>query len=1194
MSVVVVNVSSGSTTTTLPLISSVPGAMITIKDSGSASASNTITIVPTAGNTFEIGTYVINSPLGYITFLGIGTRWRVIASTYPNVPLYTSTVVTPGVLPPANATINILTAGQATLGNTTVASLAAGPTTLNTVSTIGQAAFFSSVQVQGGLSVFSSITARNINFTGILTSNGTTFTGGSAPGINSAGSIGINSASNASYSLLVTGNQSNTGTLQVAGATTLVNSSNTGTLGVAGLTTLSSNLVLPLGTVGVGVVSAHSFTTEPNLVNLINNAPTNGMGQTTGFPGLATWTASNQQPLQISGYNGINFVGGRGNWAEGASHMCVVDGLVGIRTRDPQQALDVSGNIRASGTLGVAGTTTLSNTSNTGTLGVAGTTTLSNTSNTGTLGVAGTTTLTNTSNTGTLGVAGTTTLTNTSNTGTLGVAGTTTLTNTSNTGTLGVAGTTTLTNTSNTGTLGVAGTTTLTNTSNTGTLGVAGATTLTNTSNTGTLGVAGYTTLSSNLTIGSGAAGSATLIRLNMNVGNINWSYLCATESLGDVSLAANCYTSNLLWYPVNTAGSYSFISTRQGAIKFWCGNNGSLPNNGTFPYVGAGATDSSLTATMSLTASGMTVTNTSNTGTLGVAGAVTFGGTLNTGNVTIGTASSAETRLSINTSNGTWVNFFPTVTGGGVSARAWDLFYYPGAGGILSVWSIQPQSNLFYTNLNFQTPSNITANRYEANGGSMPARTGGVFNRGNDGASSSYQSINWIPGPYESGSNWNRYDNGQGACGVVCSGQTGEARIEFFVINAPSGSNAPTRVGFFNSSGFSVNGDIRSSNINLITPSVGSWVINSVEDNTIKNRIWFSYANSGVGSATIYNAPFNSTASSNLSHIFRYNETDLMRIANNGTVNFTGSIGVGTSSPVCPLHVVSSNSFSQSASGYYYGGTVNTGVVPSAGTEPLSIKADHIIWTARHFLVQSDIRVKKNIIPVTDSLDIVNNLNVVSFDYIEYTNPSVKYGLIAQEVKEVCPDAVHRTTDYIPSVLRLATYEKTENVTIRTPIEHGFIVNDNIKMYINQDGNPDTRDFEYTTEVLEVLSATEFVVKPWDNFELGQDLFIYGKLVDDFLGIDKPLIGLIAAGACKVLSGQVTAQSSTITSLQTDSLTQSLTITSLQTDILTQSSTITSLQTNAEAQSSTITSLQTIIDSQASTITAILEKYPV
>jgi len=49
------------------------------------------------------------------------------------------------------------------------------------------------------------------------------------------------------------------------------------------------------------------------------------------------------------------------------------------------------------------------------------------------------------------------------------------------------------------GTTNLGGQTTLTNSSNTGTLGVAGQTTLTNSSNTGTLGVAGQTTTSSNL-----------------------------------------------------------------------------------------------------------------------------------------------------------------------------------------------------------------------------------------------------------------------------------------------------------------------------------------------------------------------------------------------------------------------------------------------------------------------------------------------------------------------------------------------------------------------------------------------------------------------------------------------------------------------------------------------------------------------
>jgi hypothetical protein len=75
---------------------------------------------------------------------------------------------------------------------------------------------------------------------------------------------------------------------------------------------------------------------------------------------------------------------------------------------------------------------------------------------------------------------------------------------------------------------------------------------------------------------------------------------------------------------------------------------------------------------------------------------------------------------------------------------------------------------------------------------------------------------------------------------------------------------------------------------------------------------------------------------------------------------------------------------------------------------------------------------------------------------------------------------------------------------------------------------------------------------------------------VDDFLSVDKPLIGLIAAGACKVLSGKVST-------LQLES-SQLSTITGEQ---------VSTLQTEVQSQASTIAGLQ-------ATITTILEKYPV
>ena len=120
----------------------------------------------------------------------------------------------------------------------------------------------------------------------------------------------------------------------------------------------------------------------------------------------------------------------------------------------------------------------------------------------------------------------------------------------------------------------------------------------------------------------------------------------------------------------------------------------------------------------------------------------------------------------------------------------------------------------------NMTVSGNITANRYEANGGNMTARTGGVYNRGNDNYSSCYQSINWIPGNYAFGVNWNIYDTvDQGAAGIVCGAQVNNAIIEFWLINNPSGSNPPIRKGYFNNDGFFAT----SKNFSIEHPTVSS-----------------------------------------------------------------------------------------------------------------------------------------------------------------------------------------------------------------------------------------------------------------------------------------------------------------------------------------------------------------------------------
>ena len=585
-----------------------------------------------------------------------------------------------------------------TFSTLTVSSLNTNILNASTLSTVGQAAFYSSVQIQGSLSVFSSITARNINFTGILTSNGTTFSG-APPGINSAGSIGINSASNASYSLLVTGNQSNTGTLQVAGTTTLSNSSNTGTLGVAGAVTFGGTLNtggnLTIATTSSARTDVYINTSSGQWANvyatvndgiwtarswdLVYYPQSGGAFQVWDINPQSNLFYTNlnfQTPSNISAGGGITASGNSGSisilgtGAGQTSPICVTGGgvtlgqffglplIYGNSVTNPLLLQGSNGNVgilnnNLQVTAGIIYTQSLAtgwaitsfsdswprigfyqgdatvfniNDSTKKFIFARNNNEVASINGNGGIG-ASTITVGNFNNVAWNAASrGEVRCTGNGTTGiSIDPANNRIWSYNWDLGTIQpltiLATLVSLSNTSNTGTLGVAGTTTLTNTSNTGTLGVAGTTTLTNTSNTGTLGVAGYTTLASNVTIGSGLGGvgtTNTLIRLNQFVANTNWAYLCSTDGLGDVSLGANCYTSNGSWYRVNYAGGFSFVSARQGSIKFWCGAPGAISEPGN--------TDTSLTAIMSLNTGGLTVTNTSNTGTLGVAGNVTIG----------------------------------------------------------------------------------------------------------------------------------------------------------------------------------------------------------------------------------------------------------------------------------------------------------------------------------------------------------------------------------------------------------------------------------------------------------------------------------------------------------------------------------------------------------------------------------------
>ena len=180
-------------------------------------------------------------------------------------------------------------------------------------------------------------------------------------------------------------------------------------------------------------------------------------------------------------------------------------------------------------------------------------------------------------------------------------------------------------------------------------------------------------------------------------------------------------------------------------------------------------------------------------------------------------------------------------------------------------------------------------------------------------------------------------------------------------------------------------------------------------------------------------------------------------------------------------------------------------------------------------FHTYSDRRLKENIVPVTDSLDIVNKLNICSFDFIDNIpqgDKAVKHGLIAQEVLEVYPEAISYSDGFIPTANCIAEAVLVDSsVHITTPVPHQFSGSDTIDLIVGK--------YRKELPIASIISDTKFTVAVWEKYDATQSVLVFGKKTDDMLGIDKAQIGLLAAGACKILSQQVSTLQSQVTSQQ-------------------------------------------------------------
>ena len=178
----------------------------------------------------------------------------------------------------------------------------------------------------------------------------------------------------------------------------------------------------------------------------------------------------------------------------------------------------------------------------------------------------------------------------------------------------------------------------------------------------------------------------------------------------------------------------------------------------------------------------------------------------------------------------------------------------------------------------------------------------------------------------------------------------------------------------------------------------------------------------------------------------FIYDSFEKLRIDNNGRV------GIGTTTPICPLHVIGSSTINAGAR-YFNGGT---DLIINTTDFNVTILANHDIMANGSFVATSDRRVKENITPISNSIKTIEKLRPVTYNKIDkiQNGDRLNYGFIAQEVEEVLPEAVNTGKGEIPV---LKTFE---NITFEEGVEYSILVKNgdeiNEMKYKKGDERPD------------------------------------------------------------------------------------------------------------------------------------------
>jgi hypothetical protein len=213
-----------------------------------------------------------------------------------------------------------------------------------------------------------------------------------------------------------------------------------------------------------------------------------------------------------------------------------------------------------------------------------------------------------------------------------------------------------------------------------------------------------------------------------------------------------------------------------------------------------------------------------------------------------------------------------------------------------------------------------------------------------------------------------------------------------------------------------------------------------------------------------------------------------------------------------------------QSTTNFYYNDNTTTFWAYFGATFTSTSFAIHAVGgriAAVAFHLSSDARIKKDIEPISNGLEITRKLKPCSYKFIDniHQGGQTNYGLIAQEVEQVLPECINTNSSdyYVPNIY------KTYPIRGRTVQFDGLDEKtQKLKVYLRSNS--------------ELIVNVSKITK--DSFDIDQDidqdtLFIYGGLINDFKTINYQSITITNLGAIQELDKKIIEQEASLHSLE-------------------------------------------------------------